>query len=176
MNILKLFEYIGSDLKMLSGRTKSNNFIFLSPRFLPVFLIRLSRYFYLKLLGKPLAFILSWLNIVFFGIECTPKTNIGHGLLIPHSNGIVIGALSLGNNVTIFQGVTIGAKEFDSTFSIDQRPIIGNNVVIGAGAKILGGIKLGDSIVVGANAVVLQSFTKNILLVGIPAKPKLIRR
>jgi acetyltransferase-like isoleucine patch superfamily enzyme len=86
------------------------------------------------------------------------------------AGSIVIGAIEIGGNVTIFQGVTLGAKNFDMKFSSKSRPHIGNNVTIGAGAKVLGGIKLGDNSTIAANAVVLSSVGKNLLVAGIPAK------
>ena len=171
MNLLTLFKFIKSDIKRLSANNKKiNYFMCLHPRFFPVLLIRMSQYLYQKTLIKPLAQIFTWLNVVLFGLECAPRTKIGYGLLIPHSYGIVIGAIEIGNYVTIFQGVTLGAKNFDHTFSAKSRPRIGNYVTIGAGAKVLGGISLRDNSVVAANSVVLQDVLKNHLVAGVPAK------
>jgi serine O-acetyltransferase len=82
----------------------------------------------------------------------------------------VIGAWRIGSNATIFQGVTLGAKELDMRFDFKLRPEIGDNVVLGSGAKILGGIHIGDNVTVGANSVVLKSVKANSIVVGIPAR------
>jgi serine O-acetyltransferase len=83
--------------------------------------------------------------------------------------GTVIGASQIGSNAVIYHGVTLGAKEVDIAYSPDQRPIVGDNVVIGSGAKLLGGFRIGDNVKVGANAVVLESFPDNVVIGGIPA-------
>ena len=94
------------------------------------------------------------------------KTEIGKGLHIPHPIGIVInGKAKIGNNCTIMQQVTIGNKLND-----DKIPEIGNNVFIGAGAKIIGNIKIEDNVIIGANAVVTKSIPKNCIVAGIPAR------
>ena len=171
MNLFALFKFIKSDIERLSSDNKKINYLMcMHPRFFPVLLIRIAQYLNQKPLVKPLAQIFTWLNVILFGLECAPKTKIGYGLLIPHSHGIVIGAINIGNHVTIFQGVTLGAKTFDLTFSSKSRPSVGHHVTIGAGAKILGGISLGDHSVVAANAVVLRSVLKNKLVAGIPSK------
>jgi len=82
----------------------------------------------------------------------------------------VIGAWRIGSNVTILQGVTLGAKRMDLGFDVRLRPEVGDNVVLGAGAKILGGIRIGDNVTVGANAVVVDSVEANCTVVGIPAR------
>jgi serine O-acetyltransferase len=170
MNFRAFIFCVKKDLLRLSQDKKIKYFYLLHPRFLPVFLIRLSCFFYSIILFRLLSYVISWINFYLYGIECTPKINIGYGLLIPHPNGIVLGAKKIGSNVTIFQGVTIGAKYFDHGFTIQQRPAIGDNVVIGAGAKILGEISIEDNVVIGANSVVLKSFSRNQLIAGIPAK------
>lgn len=91
--------------------------------------------------------------------------------MIPHSVGVVIGAAQIGKNFTIFQGATIGAAKLDLTFNATLRPQVGNNVTVGAGAKVLGGIMISDHVTIGANAVVLRSLDANTTAVGIPAKP-----
>jgi len=72
--------------------------------------------------------------------------------------------------VTIFQGVTLGAKELDLKYSRDRRPVVGDNVVIGSGAKILGGVSIAHNVVIGANAVVLNDLSSDAIYGGIPAK------
>jgi serine O-acetyltransferase len=82
----------------------------------------------------------------------------------------VIGAWRIGSNVSIFQGVTLGAKELDMGFDCKLRPEVGDNVVLGAGSKILGGIRIGDNVTVGANSVVVDSVDAGSTVVGIPAR------
>ena len=105
-----------------------------------------------------------------FGIEIASACSIGPGLFLPHSSGTVIGAWSIGANSTIFHGVTLGAKNLALDFDITSRPVLGDNVTIGAGAKILGGIRIGDNAVVGANSVVLSDIPSNCTVAGVPAK------
>ena len=99
------------------------------------------------------------------GTDIPVTVSIGAGLLIPHPNGIIIhGDSSIGINCLIFQQVTIGSRNGSAP------PIIGNNVDIGAGAKIIGSIKIGDYAKIGANAVVLTDVPAQATAVGIPAK------
>ena len=141
----------------------------LHPRFLPIVLYRCSRS--ALLLGVPaVSHLLSYLNQIIFGIEISPKCAIGPGIFFPHTSGTVIGASKIGSNVVIFQGVTLGAKEMDMGFDETLRPQIGNNVVVGAGAKVLGGICLGDNVRVGANSVLLRSVPANSTVAGVPAR------
>jgi serine O-acetyltransferase len=141
----------------------------LHPRIMPVALLRTSDFFYSMKLGL-IAKIFSILNVTLFGIEVSPKVKIGGGLFLPHTVGTVIGADVIGSNVTIMQGVTIGAKELDITYIASSRPIIGNNVLIGAGAKIIGRINIGDFAKIGANAVVIDDIPAHSVAVGIPAR------
>lgn len=141
----------------------------LHPRFLPVAICRMSRA--ARLSRIPIApELLTYLNLVLFGLEVTPRCEIGPGIFFPHPVGTVIGACRIGNNVTILQGVTLGAKTMDLQFNSSLRPEIGNHVFIGAGAKILGGIHIGDRVTVGANAVVIDSVDADCTVVGIPAR------
>jgi serine O-acetyltransferase len=172
MNLKLFFSLVRSDMGRLTAPNQRLNYLLLlNPRIYPVILIRIARYIYLKPIIKPLAHLFTWLNVIFFGLECTPKTEIGRGFLIPHSHGVVIGAIKIGDNATIFQGVTLGAKFFALDFSDQSRPILGNRVTVGAGAKVLGGIKLGDDAMIGANAVVLKNVPKKSIMIGFPAKP-----
>src|ERR1700677_4149801 len=108
----------------------------LHPRFLPIVLCRCSRE--ALLIGIPaLSHLLSYLNLIVFGIEISPKCVIGPGIFFPHTSGTVIGASKIGRNATIFQGVTLGAKEIDMSYDLALRPVLGDFVVVGAGAKIL---------------------------------------
>jgi serine O-acetyltransferase len=141
----------------------------LHPRFLPIVLCRMSRAARLRHIPA-LPELLTYLNLMIFGLEVTPRCEIGPGIFFPHPCGTVIGAWRIGTNVTILQGVTLGAKEMDLTFDAGLRPEIGDNVMVGAGAKVLGGIRIGDNVVVGANAVVVDSVESNSTVVGIPAR------
>jgi serine O-acetyltransferase len=140
-----------------------------SPRFVPVLLCRLAHYFHLMKFGL-FAKAVSLLNFFLFGIEIAVRCHIGKGLFLPHTQGTVIGAWSIGENATIFQGVTLGAKELDFSYQPSTRPRVGDGVTIGAGAKVIGGLVLGNGSRVGANAVVLNDVAPSSLVVGIPAK------
>lgn len=141
----------------------------LSPRFVPVLLCRLAYYFY-RLKFGPVAKLMSLLNFFFFGIEIAVRCPIGKGLFLPHTQGTVIGAWAIGENATIFQGVTLGAREVDFSYQETSRPTVCDGVTIGSGAKVLGGLTLGSDSRVGANAVVLNDVAPGAVAVGIPAK------
>jgi serine O-acetyltransferase len=102
------------------------------------------------------------------GIEIHPGAQIGKGLFIDHGMGVVIGETSvIGDNVTLFQGVTLGGTGKEKG---KRHPNIGNNVVVGAGAKILGNITVGDNTLVGANAVVIRDVPPDSTVVGVPGR------
>jgi serine O-acetyltransferase len=102
------------------------------------------------------------------GIEIHPGATIGKALFIDHGMGVVIGETTeIGDNCTIYQGVTLGGTGKDKG---KRHPTIGNNVLIGAGAKILGPFKVGDNSKIAANAVVLDEVPPNSTAVGVPAK------
>jgi serine O-acetyltransferase len=109
-------------------------------------------------------------NVFLFGLEISPRCEIGPGIFFPHCSGTVVGAWRMGSEVTIFQGVTLGSKELDMGFDCRRRPEVGDNVVLGSGAKILGGIRLGDNVTVGTNAVVIDSVEAGCTVGGIPAR------
>ena len=140
-----------------------------SPRFIPVLLCRLAHFLFRYRL-TPLAKLVSLLNFIFFGIEVGIRCEIGEGLFFPHTSGIVIGALSIGRNAIIYQGVTIGARELDFSYLETSRPVIGDDVVISTGAVILGAIRIGDRCRIGVNSVVLTSIPDDVLAVGVPAR------
>lgn len=111
---------------------------------------------------------LSQLGRFWTGIEIHPGATIGKNLFIDHGMGVVIGETAIiGDNVLLYQGVTLGGtgKECGK-----RHPTVGNNVVIGAGAKVLGNITVGDNSYVGANAVVIKNVPANATVVGIPAR------
>lgn len=142
---------------------------FFGPRYAPVLLCRLAHLCFLCHL-KPLAKIFGLTNLVLFGIEVAVQCPIGKGLFLPHTTGTVIGAYAIGENAVIFQGVTLGARELDFGFGEMNRPVLGDNVVVGAGAKVLGPVTIGDRSRVAANAVVLDSVAADVLVAGMPAR------
>lgn len=135
----------------------------------PVVLLRLAEFFHAHRLGL-FSKLFSVLNVFIFGIEVSPKVQIGGGLFLPHTVGTVIGAARIGDNCTIMQGVTLGTSEPDMGFTVSERPVVGNDVLIGSGAKVIGGITVGDHARIGANAVVLRDVPAYALAVGVPAK------
>ena len=112
----------------------------------------------------------TYLNLVLFGLEVTPRCEIGPGVFFAHPVGCVIGARKIGSNVSIFQGVGLGALQPDMEFKQEARCEIGNNVVLGAGCKVLGPWQVGDNVVVGPNSVVLASIPANQSVLGSPAR------
>jgi serine O-acetyltransferase len=117
---------------------------------------------------KLLARLISQFNRFWTGIEIHPGAQIGEGLFIDHGMGVVIGETAeIGNNVTLYQGVTLGGTGKEKG---KRHPTIGNNVVIGAGAKILGNITIGDNVKIGAGSVVLRDVPPNCTVVGVPGK------
>ena len=102
------------------------------------------------------------------GIEIHPGATIGNGLVIDHGTGVVIGETAeIGDNVTIYQGVTLGGTGKDTG---KRHPTIGDNVMIGAGAKVLGPFKVGDNSRIAAGAVVLSEVPNDSTAVGVPAR------
>ncbi|HNS44473.1 MAG TPA: serine acetyltransferase [Alphaproteobacteria bacterium] len=140
-----------------------------NPRLVPNVFLRLSGFFYRHRMGV-LAKFFAMLNVLFFGIEVSPRVEIGDGLFLPHTVGTVIGAERIGRNVTILQGVTLGTKEPDMQFTVSLRPVIGDHVLIGAGAKIIGRVTVGDYAKIGANAVILDDVPPYAVAAGAAAK------
>lgn len=113
-----------------------------------------------------LARLVSQLGRFFTGIEIHPGAKIGRRLFIDHGMGIVIGeTATIGNDCTIYQNSTLGGTGKDK---YKRHPDIGNNVMVGTGAKVLGPIKIGDKVKIGANAVVLKDIKSNTTVVGVP--------
>ena len=112
---------------------------------------------------------------IFTGIEIHPAAKIGKNFFMDHGIGIVIGETAeIGENVTIYQGVTLGgimpSIESDAQRNQKRHPTIGNNVIIGSGAQILGPIEIGDYARIGANSVVSRNVPPNITVAGVPAR------
>ena len=146
--------------------------ILLYPGFHALFFHRIAHFFYnIKLFF--IARLISQLTRFFTGIEIHPGATIGKRLMIDHGMGIVIGETAvIGNDCVIYHQVTLGgtAKE-----KLKRHPTIGNNVLIGAGAKLLGPINIGDNVKIGAGSVVLKSVEKNSTVVGVP-EDRVIKR
>ncbi|WP_448249749.1 serine O-acetyltransferase [Thalassotalea agariperforans] len=107
-----------------------------------------------------------------FACYLSPMAKVGNNVLFKHPVGIIIGeGVELGNNVTIYQNVTLGAARVGE-LTESRYPIIGDNVIIFAGAKLIGNIHIGKNVTIGANAVVLEDVPDNCIAVGIPAKIK----
>ncbi|MES2579474.1 MAG: DapH/DapD/GlmU-related protein [Pseudomonadota bacterium] len=174
MNQDGLLRLIKQDLSRLSEQTSFEKMsvqywkVF-HPRFIPVLIIRVANACHTYALLRPVAFLFTWVNIIVFGIEVTPRCSIGGGLFLPHTSGTVIGAAKIGVNATIFQGVTIGAKYADMHFTLASRPIIEDDVLIGAGAKVLGDIRIGSKATIAANSLVLISLPYGATAIGVPA-------
>ena len=139
-----------------------------------VFFHKISNFFYVA--GFDLiARIISQAIRFFTGIEIHPGAKIGKNLFIDHGMGVVIGETSeIGDNVTIYHAVTLGgiAPSIDSENQRNEKrhPTIGNDVVIGSGAQIIGPIKVGNASRIAANAVVVNEVPDNSTMVGVPAK------
>jgi len=104
----------------------------------------------------------------FTGIEIHPAAVIGHRFFVDHGTGVVIGETArIGNDVTLYQGVTLGGRTLNSG---KRHPTLGNNVVVGAGAKILGPFTVEDDARIGSNAVVLHPVPAGATVVGVPGK------
>lgn len=104
----------------------------------------------------------------FTGIEIHPGALIGRTFFIDHGMGVVVGETAeIGDNVTLYHGVTLGGTSWKKG---KRHPTIGNNVVIGTGAKVLGPVRIGDNTRIGANSVVVNDIPPNSVVVGIPGK------
>ena len=162
--------FIKEQIKLIRSRDpaiKSNLEVLLYPSFKAMFYYKISHFLYVNK-KYFLARYISEKAKRKTGIEIHPGATIGKGLFIDHGVGVVIGETTIiGNNVTIYHGVTLGGV---STSSGKRHPTIGDGVMIGCGAKILGDIVIGDNAKIGANAVVLCDVAPDTTLVGIPAK------
>ena len=116
-------------------------------------------------LARWLAHISRWLT----GIEIHPGAKIGRRFFIDHGIGVVIGETTeIGNDVTLYQGVTLGGTSWNKG---KRHPTLGNNVVVGAGAKVLGPFTVGDGARIGSNAVVTKEVPPGVTMVGVLARP-----
>lgn len=141
--------------------------IFLYPGLHAIVSHRYAHFFYKHKMFL-IARIISQISRMFTGIEIHPGAKIGKGLFIDHGMGIVIGETTeIGDNCTIYQNVTLGGTGKEKG---KRHPTIGNNVLIGCGAKVLGPFKVGDNAKIAANAVVLYEVPDNSTAVGVPAR------
>jgi serine O-acetyltransferase len=109
-----------------------------------------------------------WVGRLFTGVEIHPAARIDGGFFIDHGFGVVIGETAeIGKNVTMYQGSTLGGTGKETG---KRHPTVGDNVVIGAGAKVLGSITIGNNVYIGANAVVLQPVPDDCTVVGVPGR------
>lgn len=162
-----------SDLKRWNWEFKNAGDLYdrlmLSPNMQVPFFYRISRTFFVNRF-EMLANIISVLGRWMTGVEIFYSAEIGSGLKVSHGLGTVIGAHSkIGNNFTVFQGVTVGDKVSKHT-GLDQRPRIGDYVIACAGVAILGPVSIGDKTLIGANSVVVDSLPGRCIAVGSPAR------
>ena len=169
-----MIDYLESIKKRDPAAKSILSIILTYPGVKAVFFHQISNFFY-KAGFDLIARIISQTIRFFTGIEIHPGAKIGKNLFIDHGMGVVIGETSeIGDNVTIYHNVTLGG----SSPSIDserqrhekRHPTIGNDVVIGSGAQIIGPIKVGNNSRIAANAVVVKDVPENATMVGIPAR------
>lgn len=166
-----MFKKLRYDLKSIKERDPAARncleIFLLYSGFHAVLYHRVSHFFYRHKL-KFIARFVSQLGRFFTGVEIHPGATIGRGLLIDHGMGVVIGETAeVGDNCTIYQGVTLGGTGKDVG---KRHPTIGNNVMIGSGAKVLGPFTVGDNAKIAAGAVVLNAVPEGATAVGVPAR------
>ena len=162
---------IKDDIQIALARDPaSRNFlevIFCYPGFHAIILHRIAHWSWLNrlfLIGRIISHISRW----FTGIEIHPGAKIGKGFFIDHGMGVVIGETTeIGDNCTIYQGVTLGGLSLKKE---KRHPTLHHNVVVGAGAKILGPLSVGANCKIGAGSVVLEDVAKNSTVIGVPGR------
>lgn len=167
---MKYIDFIKEEIAIVKERDpaiKSSMEVFLYPSFKAVVWYRLSH----KLYIKKHYFLARWVSQKTArktGIEIHPGAVIGKGLFIDHGHGVVIGETAiLGDNVTLFQGVTLGGNGKEQG---KRHPTISDNVMVCAGAKVLGSFTIGENSKIGAGSVVLQEVPPNCTVVGVPGR------
>ena len=166
-----MISQLKEDLKVVFERDPAvrNVFeiIFCYPGFHAVYFYRVSHWLWNKGL-KFLARLTSHFGRFFTGIEIHPGATIGRGFFIDHGMGVVIGETAeIGDNCTLYHGVTLGGTSWAKE---KRHPTLGDNVVVGSGAKILGPFKVGDDSKIGSNSVVVKEVPSTATVVGIPGK------
>ena len=145
--------------------------VFFTPGSLAVIVYRLGRWIFLmkipilKQLLQIAYMPLKALIVICFGINIPVRAEIGKGFVIHNFSDIFMPRSKIGENVTVQQGVTLGAIHGKS-----RQPIVGNNVFIGAGAKVMGEVTIGNNVVIGANSLVINDVPDNAVVVGVPAR------
>jgi len=165
-----LIKYIKEEMQIIKERDpaiKTPLEVFLYPSFKAIIRYRIAHWLY----KRKRYFLARWISqraVRKTGIEIHPGATIGKGLFIDHGHGVVIGETAIiGHNVTLYQGVTLGGTGKEKG---KRHPTIGNNVMISAGAKVLGSFTIGENSKIGAGSVVLQEVPPNSTVVGVPGK------
>ena len=174
MNIKNFFKEIDSIIERDPAAGSRLGVIFLYPSFHVMFFYKIGNILWrynLKFLSR----LIMHFARIFTGIEIHPAAKIGSNFFMDHGLGIVIGETTeIGENVTIYQGVTLGGimPSVESNLQRNQKrhPTVGNNVIIGSGAQILGAINIGDDARIGANSVVSRDVPANVTVAGVPAR------
>ena len=174
MNIKNFFKEIDSIIERDPAAGSRLGVIFLYPSFHVMLFYKIGNIFWRYNL-KFLARLIMHFARIFTGIEIHPAAKIGSNFFMDHGLGIVIGETTeIGENVTIYQGVTLGgimpSVESDLQRNQKRHPTVGNNVIIGSGAQILGAINIGDDARIGANSVVSRDVPANVTVAGVPAR------
>ncbi len=165
-----LISYIKEEIQVVRERDpaiKSNMEVFLYPSFRVILRYRLAHKLYLK----KHYFLARWISqraARKTGIEIHPGATIGKGLFIDHGSGVIIGETTIiGDNVTLYQGVTLGGTGKEQG---KRHPTLEDNVMVSAGAKILGSFTIGENSKIGAGSVVLEEVPPNCTVVGVPGR------
>ena len=166
-----MFDRIKEDIRSVRMRDPAANSIFqilfLYPGLKAIRMYRRANWFQ----RHNMHFMARWISqrcVRKTGIEIHPAAKIGRRFFIDHGTGVVIGETTeIGDDVTVYQGVTLGGTGKDTG---KRHPTIGNGVMVGAGAKVLGSFTIGDNARIAANAVVLNEIPANATAVGVPAK------
>jgi len=166
-----MFTHIRSDIKAALERDPAARnaleVILCYPGVHALILYRLAHTLWRARLRLAARLLSQWARFV-TGVEIHPGATIGHGLFIDHGMGVVIGETAeVGEDCTLYQGVTLGGT---GTHPGKRHPTLGNRVVVGAGAKVLGNITIGDNAAIGAGAVVVRPVPAHATAVGVPAK------
>ncbi len=167
---MNVIAYVKEEIKVIRERDpaiKSNLEVFLYPSFKAILFYRLAHRLYL---GKHY-FLARWVSqraVRKTGIEIHPGATIGKGLFIDHGSGVIIGETAeLGDNVTLYQGVTLGGTGKEQG---KRHPTLKDNVMVSAGAKVLGSFTIGENSKIGAGSVVLKEVPPNCTVVGVPGR------
>ena len=165
-----MISYIKEEIQVIRERDpaiKSNMEVFLYPSFKAILRYRVAHKLYLK----KHYFLARWVSqraVRKTGIEIHPGATIGRGLFIDHGSGVIIGETAeLGDNVTLYQGVTLGGTGQEQG---KRHPTLKDNVMVSAGAKILGSFTIGENSKIGAGSVVLEEVPPNCTVVGVPGR------